>query len=547
MFKVRIVAGGPLVDRPVRRLVHGSALGPPSGSSPSEAMVACGGLAVGGCVMYCGGSRVRIGEAGLKFASSFQFTYCCPDLLEDLGALFHHVAAASASQDWDENRVGNFKHATTLAFYTLGRIYNHNMAITCLPGSIGTQSAATVAARIRSRFTNIRFGLMVGIGGGVPSIDLDIRLGDVVVIYPYQQHRDVVQYDFGKTMTKGHIRTGWLNAPPSVLLSAIIEQRFRNIATQAMGRWRTGCTIMIRAMFAQDEAHRQDASDEGNNAYSDKDGCLLSDAETERVAVQRRQVHDDEPQPRKPRAFQRKMTTAGDIYDPRDRDRYPSPAPRRRYRQPRDIRDHYAEANIPTQPILDPLFPAYQAGQRQPQPYCAEPYHVHQQGNYATQPSYEGRYNRSNGAIPQAYPPQPPPTEHGVRYRDGSYDEFGRFVRYGDGAPQSVPPYNSWSNQTLPSTSWPGPNEYGSFTGSLLEEFLRRAGYDHDRPEGKKPAKDRSSSQMRPNEVTVVEKSLAVTLEDIFNGIFKKMKIKRKTYDQNRAGIDARTYPRDTH
>jgi DnaJ homolog subfamily B member 4 len=35
-----------------------------------------------------------------------------------------------------------------------------------------------------------------------------------------------------------------------------------------------------------------------------------------------------------------------------------------------------------------------------------------------------------------------------------------------------------------------------------------------------------------PPEVTVVEKPLPVTLEELFNGTTKKMKIKRKTYDQ---------------
>jgi nucleoside phosphorylase len=60
---------------------------------------------------------------------------------------------------------------------------------------MGPQSAAAVATRMTSRFTSIRFGLMVGIGGGVPSA-ADIRLGDVVVSHPYLQHGGVVQYDF---------------------------------------------------------------------------------------------------------------------------------------------------------------------------------------------------------------------------------------------------------------------------------------------------------------------------------------------------------------
>jgi hypothetical protein len=35
-----------------------------------------------------------------------------------------------------------------------------------------------------STFKRLRFGLMVRIGGGVPSQDNDIRLGDVVVSMP---------------------------------------------------------------------------------------------------------------------------------------------------------------------------------------------------------------------------------------------------------------------------------------------------------------------------------------------------------------------------
>ena len=64
--------------------------------------------------------------------------------------------------------------------YTLGRIGPHNIAIACLPeGTIGVTSAALVAAQMRWTFPSLRIGLMVGIGGGAPSEDHDIRLGDV--------------------------------------------------------------------------------------------------------------------------------------------------------------------------------------------------------------------------------------------------------------------------------------------------------------------------------------------------------------------------------
>lgn len=83
--------------------------------------------------------------------------------------------------------------------YTLGSIGKHNVVIACLPkGRTGTISAATVATWMVSTFPRIKFGLMVGIGGGVPHKDVDIRLGDVVVSTPLGQHPGVVQWDIGK-------------------------------------------------------------------------------------------------------------------------------------------------------------------------------------------------------------------------------------------------------------------------------------------------------------------------------------------------------------
>jgi nucleoside phosphorylase len=79
-----------------------------------------------------------------------------------------------------------------------------------------------VAIQMLSTFRSIRFGLMVGIGGGVPGKDADIRLGDVVVSKPTGEFGGVVQYDFGKTVGQGIFeRTGMLNRPPQILLTAI--------------------------------------------------------------------------------------------------------------------------------------------------------------------------------------------------------------------------------------------------------------------------------------------------------------------------------------
>ncbi|RYP70705.1 hypothetical protein DL771_005309 [Monosporascus sp. 5C6A] len=105
--------------------------------------------------------------------------------------------------------------------YTFGSIGKHNIVIACLPkGKIGTNSAATVATWMVSTFPSIKFGLMVGIGGGIPP---KVRLGDVVVSTPVGQFSGVVQWDFGKAKEGGFERTGSLNNPPNLLLTALTK------------------------------------------------------------------------------------------------------------------------------------------------------------------------------------------------------------------------------------------------------------------------------------------------------------------------------------
>ncbi|KAF9773991.1 hypothetical protein IL306_008083 [Fusarium sp. DS 682] len=85
--------------------------------------------------------------------------------------------------------------------YALGRIGKHNVVMAVLPKpEYGTTSAATVARDMLRSFPNIRFGLMVGIGGGVPSAKHDIRLGDVVVSARGNGKGGVFRYDYGKAI-----------------------------------------------------------------------------------------------------------------------------------------------------------------------------------------------------------------------------------------------------------------------------------------------------------------------------------------------------------
>jgi nucleoside phosphorylase len=78
---------------------------------------------------------------------------------------------------------------------------------------------------MKSRFPSIRFSLMLGIGGGVPSEESDIRLGDVVVSVPNEQHGGVIQCDFGKTTPSGLMQMGFLNKPPANLRTALSKLR----------------------------------------------------------------------------------------------------------------------------------------------------------------------------------------------------------------------------------------------------------------------------------------------------------------------------------
>ena len=147
------------------------------------------------------------------------------------------------------------------------------------------------------------------------------------------------------------------------------------------------------------------------------------------------------------------------------------------------------------------------------------------------------------------------------------FDRNGRFFGYGHVDPPNAPSYDSRSRPApspeayrtaeQPGGNPPAPeNSYKTFhfsTGSnsnkgafnfsnpdsIFAEFLRSSGgngngNDDDFDFG---IFDRPSRTPRPprtpqNEVTVVEKPLPVTLEEMFHGTTKKMKIKRKTYNQ---------------
>jgi nucleoside phosphorylase len=115
--------------------------------------------------------------------------------------------------------------------YIAGTVSGHNVVIASLPhNEIGPVSAASLVSQMRQSFPNLRYGLMVGIGAGVPGRDLkpDIRLGDVVVATPGDDSQGIVDYELGKETMEGFVKKGWLNPTDRGLLNA-----FRTIQAEA--------------------------------------------------------------------------------------------------------------------------------------------------------------------------------------------------------------------------------------------------------------------------------------------------------------------------
>ncbi|KAH7141595.1 nucleoside phosphorylase domain-containing protein [Dactylonectria estremocensis] len=107
--------------------------------------------------------------------------------------------------------------------YTLGKVGEHNAVIAVLPNrEYGTSSAASVARDMLHSFPNVKIGLMVGIAGGAPSREHDIRLGDIVVSTASNGKGGVFQHDFGKRIQGQDFQnTGFLNQPPTLLRTTV--------------------------------------------------------------------------------------------------------------------------------------------------------------------------------------------------------------------------------------------------------------------------------------------------------------------------------------
>ena len=128
---------------------------------------------------------------------------------------------------------------------------SHNVVLACLPAG------------------------QMGIGGGAPSAEADVRLGDVVVSQPVRQHGGMVQYDFGKTGSGGRMtRTGSLNAPPKALLHAVTQLRaYRYQDSQDRGSLATHLSAFDQLPYFSREKAGPDVLFEATYHHNDGATC----------------------------------------------------------------------------------------------------------------------------------------------------------------------------------------------------------------------------------------------------------------------------------
>ncbi|KAH7140462.1 hypothetical protein B0J13DRAFT_557798, partial [Dactylonectria estremocensis] len=118
-----------------------------------------------------------------------------------------HIEMAAAEAMLDDIHEDLPRYANDSNTYKLGSIKKHNIITCLLTAQYGTNNAANVLTHLIRTFPSIHLSLMVGIGGGAPSM-ADIRLGDVVV------GTRVMQCDLGKIVGDGQI---WRTAIPRIL------------------------------------------------------------------------------------------------------------------------------------------------------------------------------------------------------------------------------------------------------------------------------------------------------------------------------------------
>ncbi|KAL3462601.1 hypothetical protein BJX64DRAFT_288291 [Aspergillus heterothallicus] len=134
---------------------------------------------------------------------------------------------------WSDEELNLEKSVGDNNTYSMGRVSRHNVVIVHMPG-IGKGAASQAASSLRSSYPGVRLALVVGICGGVPSLNADngdeLILGDVVI------SDGIVQYDFGRQFPDGFSSKtgpGVVGPPPigirSMLAKLKVERNQRRL------------------------------------------------------------------------------------------------------------------------------------------------------------------------------------------------------------------------------------------------------------------------------------------------------------------------------
>lgn len=193
---------------------------------------------------------------------------------------------ATLDEVYNETRIGSQGRY----FYTVGRIGAHNVVLAYLRGQL---TVTTAFMDMMDSFP-IKFGLMVGVGGGVPNERMDIRLGDVMVSQPDGVHGGVVHL---KYMEDGLFQSEWvLNKPPQPLLGAVLSLKIHD------GQQWDNLSATLEAMFAKTPQMRDQFGHQGREndelfeaSYKHVDGKTCAKCDRSRLVRDRRSRRADGP------------------------------------------------------------------------------------------------------------------------------------------------------------------------------------------------------------------------------------------------------------
>ncbi|KAK2777348.1 hypothetical protein FQN53_002264 [Emmonsiellopsis sp. PD_33] len=113
--------------------------------------------------------------------------------------------------------------------YTIGKVGSHNVAVVGYYQESGLAVSGSMVAEVLRDLPNLRWGLLVGIAGGIPSPGRDMQLGDVAVAVPEDDRPGVVGYDLGKAEEGDDFELKhWQNSTDPILRSVITVIRARD-------------------------------------------------------------------------------------------------------------------------------------------------------------------------------------------------------------------------------------------------------------------------------------------------------------------------------